>query len=114
MSVVRKKIVKKFRQYGKVLSVRICNNTGGRIYFQNSYDQKKLPKNTPFLIAFVCFENKEIATASLVEDGSEIGGNIINVKLDRTNNVSSEAGETKYFPKRTVFIGNLPYSKFLI
>lgn len=107
LNVKRKKIIKVFREFGKILSVRICNNTGGRIYYERSYDKKKVPTKTPFLIAFVCFDNEDSAKASVKANGTTFGDNVISVSLDKTNGVA----ETNYHPKRTVFIGNLPYRK---
>lgn len=100
-----------FREFGKVLTIRICTNTGSRIYYKNSYDQKQIPKNTPFLIAFVCFETEESAKNSLVKDGTEINGNVIKVSFDRTNTGESSTAQNQYHPKRTIFVGNLPYGE---
>lgn len=101
--------MKECLKYGEVLSVRILTNTGDRIYYKHSYDKiKEVKGDPPFLIAFVCFKNEEAAKKALALNGKKIDNNILTVSMDRTNGVE----KPKYEPKRTIFVGNLPYGKY--
>lgn len=63
-------------------------------------------KNAPYLIAFIYFETREEAEASLACNGTKIGDNVITVDLDGQKRV-----EDNHPQKNTVVVGNLKYSE---
>lgn len=99
-NIKRLKLVKMFKKFGKILSIRFRTNSG------KSFFKKAQVAKAPFLIAFIFFETREAAEASLVCNGTQIGDNVITVDLDADKRV-----EVKHPPKNTVVVGNLKYGK---
>lgn len=63
-------------------------------------------KKAPFIIAFIYFETREAAEASLALNGTQIGENVIVVDLD-----SNKREKFKQPQPNTVVVGNLKYGK---
>lgn len=104
LNIKRKKLLKLFEPFGKVLGIRFRKSNGGRFY-------KKSQITGQSLIAFVDFESIKEATASVAVNGANIGDNVIRVNLQAT--AKKNGTEPAAFDgKRTVFVGNLAYSKF--
>lgn len=89
-----------FKKFGKVLSIRFRTNTG-----KSFYKKSQLTK-APHLIAFLYFDTREAAEASLVLNGEKLGENVITVDLD----ANEKAADIK--PNQTVVVGNLKYGEF--
>lgn len=62
----------------------------------------------PNVIAFIDFENMEQAKASLAMNGEKFGDKILRVDLQQNSKAKN------FDPKRTIFVGNLKFSKKLI
>lgn len=104
LNIKRKKLLKLFEPFGKVLGIRFRKSNGGRFY-------KKSQITGESLIAFVDFESIVEATASVAVNGANIGDNVIRVNLQAS--AKKNGNEPAAFDgKRTVFVGNLAYSKF--
>lgn len=98
-NVKRLKLVKMFKKFGAVLSIRFRTNTG------KTFLRKAQIGKTPFLIAFIYFDSREAAEASLVLNGEKVGENVISVDLDFKEKAVKD-------PQNTVMVGNLKYGKF--
>lgn len=98
-NIKRLKLVKLFKKFGKVVSIRFRTNTG------KSFLRKKQLEKVPHLIAFVYFDTREAAEASVAVNGEKIGENFITVDLD------SKEKATNVKPQNTVVVGNLRYGK---
>lgn len=97
-NIKRLKVLKMFKKFGKVLSIRFRTNSG------KSFLRKAQISKAPFLIAFVYFDSLEAAKSSLILNGEKVGENSITVDLD----TKSEEKD----PQNTVVVGNLKYGKF--
>lgn len=97
-NIKRLRLVKMFKKFGKVLSIRLRTNTG------KSFLRKAQIGKVPFLIAFIYFESREAAEASLALNGETIGENAITVDLDAKDRAIKD-------PQNTVVVGNLKYGK---
>lgn len=104
LNIKRKKLLKLFEPFGKVLGIRFRKSNGGRFY-------KKSQITGQSLIAFVDFPSLAEATASVAVNGANIGDNVIRVNLQATAKKTGTE-PTAFDGKRTVFVGNLAYSKF--
>lgn len=100
MNTKRGKILKLFSKFGKVKSIRFRLSNGSKFF----KSQSKV--TAPNVIAFVDYESLEDAKASLVLNGEKVKDNVIRVNL-QSNAKTSE----NFDGKRTVFVGNLKYSK---
>lgn len=98
-NIKRLKLVKLFKQYGKIISIRLRTNSG------KGFLKKSQAKNAPFLIAFIYFETREAAEASLACNGTQIGDNTIHVDLDADKRVE----QNRQPQLNTVVVGNLKY-----
>lgn len=96
-NIKRLKVLKMFKKFGKVLSIRFRTNSG------KSFLRKAQISKAPFLIAFVYFDSLEAAKSSLILNGEKVGENSITVDLD----TKSEEKD----PQNTVVVGNLKYGK---
>lgn len=98
-NIKRLKLVRLFKKYGNILSIRFRTNSGKR------FMKKAQVKSAPFLIAFIYFETREAAEASVACNGTQIGDNVIHVDLDAEKRV-----EENHNPQsNTVVVGNLKY-----
>lgn len=97
-NIKRVKLVKLFKKYGKVLSIRFRTNKGKPYYKKSQLDK------VPHVIAFVYLDSRAAAEASLERNGHTIGENVISVDLDSKD-------KTVVKPHNTVVIGNLKYGK---
>lgn len=98
-NIKRLKLVKLLKPFGKILSIRFRTNTGKSFY------KKSQIGKVPHLIAFVYFETREAAEASVQANGTTIGDNVITVDLDHKD----KSAIIK--PQNTVVVGNLKYGK---
>lgn len=99
VNIKRLKLVKMFKKFGKILTIRIRTNTG------KPFLRKAQLAKVPHLIAFIYFETDEAAVASTVLSGEKIGDNVITVDVDS----KEKAANIK--PQNTIVIGNLKYGK---
>lgn len=97
-NIKRLKLVKKFKKFGEILSIRFRTNTG------KSFLRKAQIEKAPFLIAFIYFDSRAAAEASLVLNGEKIGDNVITVDIDSKDKAVKN-------PQHTVVIGNLKYGE---
>lgn len=102
MNIKHKKLLTLFKPFGKVLSIRVRTNTG------KSFLRKAQIKKAPFLIAFIYFEKREAAEASLSLNGQKLNENIIKVDMDGVELMN------RIDPKTTVVVGNLKFGRFLM
>ena len=96
-STTKQQLLKLFSPYGKVKSVRLRSSIGDKLL--TSYDRKKAVR----LNGYVVFAEQSDAENALSLNGHEFKENIIRVNLAKTK--SNESGN------RTVFVGNLKFSK---
>lgn len=99
-NIKRVKLVKLLKKYGKILSIRFRTNTGKSFY------KKSQIEKVPHLIAFVYFDSREAAEASVQSNGEQLGDNVITVDID----YKDKSAQIK--PQNTVVIGNLKYGKW--
>lgn len=99
VNVKRIKLLKMFKKFGTILSIRFRTNTG------KSFLRKAQLEKVPHLIAFLYFDTREAAEASVALNGEKIGDNVITVDLDS----KEKAANIK--PQNTVVVGNLRYGK---
>lgn len=99
VNIKRLKLLKMFKKFGKVLSIRFRTNTG------KSFLRKAQLGKVPHLIAFIYFETHESAEASVVLSGEKIGDNVITVDVDSKEKIANIK------PQNTVVVGNLRYGK---
>lgn len=96
LNIKQLKLRKKFKKFGNILSIRLRTNTG------KSFLRKAQISKVPHLIAFIYFETREAAEASLVLNGEKFGDNAINVNMF--------SKEEKTESTNTVVVGNLKYA----
>lgn len=99
-NIKRLKLVKLFKKFGEVLTIRFRTNAG------KSFFKKSEVKKAPFLIAFIYFKTREQAEASLSLNGTQIGDNVISVDIDAEKRV-----EDNHSQANTVVVGNLKFGK---
>lgn len=104
INIKRLRLVHLFKKFGNILSIRLRTNSG------KSFLKKSQLKDAPFLIAFIYFDTREAAEASLACNGTQIGENTIVVDLD-----GDKSGEAKTIESaNTVVVGNLKYGMYMI
>lgn len=91
-----------FKDYGPVNSIRL-RSAGGEVLYKH-----KQRRAAGSLNAYVVLKDKETAEKALSLNGVEFKGHHLRVTLAAKNPQSHEKEEAK----RTVFVGNLKYSKF--
>lgn len=101
-NIKRLKLLKLFKQYGKVLSIRFRSNSGKSLF------KTALIKKAPFVIAFIYFETREAAEASLELNGTQVGDNVIVVDID-----ANKREKFQQALPNTVVVGNLKYGKHI-
>lgn len=90
-----------FKDFGPVNSIRL-RSAGGEVLHKH-----KQRKCAGALNAYVVLKDKETAEKALSLNGVEFKGNHLRVTLSTKSPQSHEKEEAK----RTVFVGNLKYSK---
>lgn len=85
-----------FEKFGKVVSVRLRTSLGKRLF------KHTMRKKTDSLNGYVVFESIESKEKALKLTGTEFKAR--HIRVTSAQDLSSE-------PKRTVFVGNLKYSK---
>lgn len=101
VNIKRVKLLKLFKKFGKILSIRFRTNTGKSFY------KKSQVEKVPYLIAFVYFDTREAAEASVECNGTKIGDNVISVDVDHKENKVIK-------PQTTVVVGNLKFGNLSI
>lgn len=101
-NIKRLKLVKLFRKFGKILAIRFRSNAGKSLF------KTSLIKKAPFVIAFIYFDTREAAEASLTLNGTQVGDNVIVVDLDENKREKFSQPQ-----QNTVVVGNLKYGKYI-
>ncbi|KDP36511.1 hypothetical protein JCGZ_09337 [Jatropha curcas] len=112
LKVKKKLLIKEFKQFGEIESVRIRSVpiVDTKIPRKGAILLKKLNDSADSVHAYIVFKTEHSAEASLAHNMAVVGGN--HIRVDRAcpprKKLKGE-GAPLYDNKRTLFVGNLPF-----
>ncbi|KAK0087120.1 hypothetical protein PV325_001729 [Microctonus aethiopoides] len=92
-----------FKKFGPIESLRIRGvvPSSPKLPYKVAAITHQIHTKVPFICLFIVYGNEESAKAALAMNGKKLDGNYLRVDLAGT--------QKEYEPKKTIFIGNIPF-----